>query len=103
MKTTKTIPFDWDFYQVNKDKCRVITREKLPSLVTEVVRLNSLKNQQLVGVVNGDCYRWNIDGTYRYSGHGFSERDLRLEVIEEALESWIAILEHEETGKRKLS
>lgn len=60
MKQTKTIPFDWELYNNNRDKYEVVTRGG--DEVTELTKFKGLTNT-IAGVKTGHLLAWNLNGT----------------------------------------
>jgi hypothetical protein len=84
MKQTKTIPFDWELYNNNRDKYKVVTRND-----DEVTQLINFECTQipLRAVFNGEIYSYALDGkSLSYSNSRF---DLLLQYEEEVVESWV--------------
>jgi hypothetical protein len=85
MKQTKTIPFDWEEYNNNRDKYKVVTRNG-----DEITQLTKFKIQQdyyLVGVNSYGLVKWKKTGTYLCNQ--MHNNDLFLEHEEEVVESWV--------------
>lgn len=101
MKQTKTIPFDWEFYQANKDKCRVITSHETPREVTQLTNFDCSDIYPLVGVIVDDRYTWAITGYY--SNLSDNPYNLRLEVTEEVVEGYANLYRNKVTGKYVIS
>ena len=89
MKQTKTIPFDWELYNNNRDKYKVVTRDGYE--VTQLTKFEGITSFAFIGchVPNGiDVLRgWQIDGKF-YEGAEY-RLDLQLQYEEDAVESWV--------------
>ena len=84
MKQTKTIPFDWELYNNNREKYKVVTRGD-----DEVTQLTNFGCTEipLRCVFNGEIYSYALDGkSLSYSNSRF---DLQLQYEEEVKESWV--------------
>lgn len=97
MKQTKIIPFDWEFYQTNKDKCRVITSHLEPKDVTQLTKFECESIYSLIGVLDKNTTAWRISGEFNDVLCPYN--NLRLEVTENVVESWVNVYELSE-GKR---
>jgi len=85
MKQTKTIPFDWEKYNNNRDKYKVVTRNG-----DEITQLTKFKIQQdyyLIGVNSYGLVKWKKTGTYLCNQ--MHNNDLFLQHEEEVVESWV--------------
>lgn len=87
MKQTKTITFDWELYNNNRDKYKVITRDG--DEVTQLTKFVRYKDHSvLVGVRNNTLLTtWHANGNW--SGLGITDIDLQLQYEEEVVESWM--------------
>jgi hypothetical protein len=86
MKQTKTIPFDWEEYNSNRDKYKVVTRDG--DEVTQLIKFKEISSYcPLVGVKNGFLYNWYDNG--QFTSVEQSDWDLQLQCEEEVVESWI--------------
>ncbi len=86
MKQTKTIPFDWELYNNNREKYKVVTRGG-----DEVSQLTKFKDITtycpLVGVKNKFLQTWSDKGQFALVGESIF--DLQLQYEEEVVESWV--------------
>jgi hypothetical protein len=88
MKQTKTIPFDWEEYNNNRDKYKVVTRDG-----DEVTQLTKFERLPLLPVLMGveggvTLIRWTESGHFRLN-KSYSDFDLQLQYKEEVVESWV--------------
>ena len=84
MKQTKTIPFDWEEYNNNRDKYKVVTCDG--DEVNQLTNFGCTKIP-LRAVSNGEIYSYALDGkSLSYSNSRF---DLKLQYEEEVVESWV--------------
>jgi hypothetical protein len=86
MKQTKTIPFDWEEYNSNRDKYKVVTRDG--DEVTQLTKFDTIEEMCLRCIISGYIASYNIYGIHFYSG-GISQYDLQLQYEEEVVESWV--------------
>jgi hypothetical protein len=86
MKQTKTIPFDWEEYNSNRDKYKVVTRDG--NEVTQLTKFEYVSNYPLRGCKNNSLESWRLSGDYCIinGSHSF---DLQLQYEEEVVESWV--------------
>ncbi len=82
MKQTKTIPFDWEEYNSNRDKYKVVTRDG-----DEVTQLTKFERLPLLPVLMGveggvTLIRWTESGHFRLN-KSYSDFDLQLQYEEE--------------------
>ncbi len=85
MKQTKTIPFDWEEYNSNRDKYKVVTRDG--DEVNQIINFENVHNEPLVGVLANRTNKWHLNGLhYREVNSGY---DLQLQYEEEVVESWV--------------
>lgn len=85
MKQTKTIPFDWEKYNNNRDKYKVVTHNG--NEVTQLTKFENVHNEPLVGVLENRTNKWLLNGFhYREVNGGY---DLQLQYEEEVVESWV--------------
>jgi hypothetical protein len=83
MKQTKTIPFDWEEYNNNRDKYTVVTRGG--DEVTQLINFGCTE-LPLRCVIDGEIYSYAVNGKYlSYS----NEFDFQLQYEEEVVESWV--------------
>ncbi len=86
MKQTKTIPFNWEEYNNNRDKYKVVTRGG--DEVTQLTKFEKISAYSpLVGVKNEVLYSWYDNG--QFASGGESKFDLQLQYEEEVVESWV--------------
>lgn len=86
MKQTKTIPFDWEEYNSNRDKYKVVTRDG--DEVTQLTKFEEVSSySSLIGVKNKLLYSWYDKG--QFASGGESNFDLQLQYEEEIVESWV--------------
>lgn len=98
MKQTKTIPFNWELYNNNRDKYKVFTRSG--DEVTQLTKFEKISAYcPLVGVKNDVLYSWYDNG--QFASGGESNFDLQLQYEEEVREVWIIIIQKED-GTRKV-
>lgn len=88
MKQIKTIPFDWEKYNNNRDKYKVVTRDG-----DEVTQLTKFERLPLLPVLMGveggvTLIRWTESGHFRLN-KSYSDLDLQLQYKEEVVESWV--------------
>ena len=89
MKHTKTIPFDWEEYNNNRDKYKVLTRDG--DEVTQLTKFEGITGFSFIGchvssgihVLGG----WQIYGKF-YEGAEY-RLDLQLQYEEEVKGSWV--------------
>ena len=96
MKTTKTIPFDWELYNNNRDKYKVVTKSG-----KEVTQLTLFKRDspfKLVGIIMNNIYTWTENGHYNGDEED-SYDDLQLQYEEEVVERWVNVYENEYGGR----
>lgn len=90
MKQTKTIPFDWDEYNNNREKYTVVTRGG--DEVTQLTKFEGITSFPFVGchVPNGIhvLRGWQIDGKFLECPEQH-RNDLQLQYEEEVVESWV--------------
>ncbi len=99
MKQTKTIPFDWEEYNNNRDKYKVVTRDG-----DEVTQLTKFERLPLLPVLMGveggvTLIRWTESGHFRLN-KSYSDFDLQLQYEEEVRELWIIIIQKEDGTRR---
>jgi len=92
MKQTKTIPFDWDLYNNNRDKYKVVTR--CGDEVTQLINFECTE-LPLRCVIDGEIHSFGVDGKYLSYSNGF---DLLLQYEEEVVESWVNLYYNNEGG-----
>ena len=89
MKQTKTIPFDWELYNNNRDKYKVVTRDG--DEVNQLTKFEGITSFAFIGchVPNGIhvLRGWQIDGKF-YEGAEY-RLDLQLQYEEDVVESWV--------------
>ncbi len=85
MKQTKTIPFDWEEYNNNRDKYKVVTRGG--DEVNQLTNFEIVHDCPLVGILLGQVEYFYING--KYLGISDSINDLQLQYEEEVMESWV--------------
>jgi len=86
MKQTKTIPFNWEEYNNNRDKYKVVTRDG--DEVTQLTKFEEVSSySSLIGVKNKLLYSWYDKG--QFASGGESNFDLQLQYEEEVVESWV--------------
>ncbi len=85
MKQTKTIPFNWEEYNNNRDKYKVVTRGG--DEVNQLTKFETTNKFPWVGVVLHELKSFYIDGKYLESGDSIF--DLQLQYEEEVVESWV--------------
>ena len=89
MKQTKTIPFNWELYNNNRDKYKIVTRNG--DEVTQLTKFEGITSFVFIGchVPNGIhvLRGWQIDGKF-YKGTEY-RHDLQLQYEEEVKESWV--------------
>jgi hypothetical protein len=90
MKQTKTIPFDWELYNNNRDKYKVVTRDG--DEVTQLTKFDTIEDMCLRCIIRGYIASYNIYGIHFYSG-GISQYDLQLQYEREVFESWVNLYE----------
>ena len=95
MKTTKTIPFDWELYNSNRDKYKVVTKDGKE--VTQLTLFKRYSPFKLVGIIMNDIYTWTENGHYNGDEED-SYDDLQLQYEEEVGESWVNV--YEKDGER---
>ncbi len=88
MKQIKTIPFDWEKYNNNRDKYKVVTRDG-----DEVTQLTKFERLPLLPVLMGveggvTLIRWTESGHFRLN-KSYSNLDLQIQYEEEVVESWV--------------
>lgn len=81
MKQTKTIPFDWEEYNNNRDKYKVVTRDG--DEVTQLINFECTE-LPLRCVIDGEIYSYAVNGK-----HSFNSSRLQLQYEEEVVESWV--------------
>jgi hypothetical protein len=85
MKQTKIIPFDWEIYNNNREKYKVVTHNG--NEVTQLTKFENVHNEPLVGVLENRTNKWLLNGfNYREVNGGY---DLQLQYEEEVVESWV--------------
>ena len=85
MKQTKTIPFDWEEYNNNRDKYKVVTRGG--DEVTQLINFGCTELPiRCVIDIDGEIYSYAVDGKYLSYSNRF---DLQLQYEEEVVESWV--------------
>lgn len=90
MKQTKTIPFDWELYNNDRDKYKVVTRDG--DEVTQLTKFEEVSSySSLIGVKNKLLYSWYDKG--QFASGGESNFDLQLQYEEEVFESWVNLYE----------
>ena len=95
MKTTKTIPFDWELYNSNREKYVVRTKEG--NVITQLVKFEDIASiDVLYGKRNQTIRSWDIKGNYSDKPN---IHDLQLEYEEEVGESWVNVYENEYGGR----
>jgi hypothetical protein len=89
MKQTKTIPFNWELYNNNPDKYKVVTRDG--DEVNQLTKFEGITSFAFIGchVPNGIhvLRGWQIDGKF-YEGAEY-RLDLQLQYEEEVKGSWV--------------
>jgi len=83
MKQAKTIPFNWEEYNNNRDKYKVVTRGG--DEVTQLINFG-YTDLPLRCVIDGEIYSYAVDGKYLSYSNGY---DLQLQYEEEVVESWV--------------
>jgi hypothetical protein len=90
MKQTKTIPFNWEEYNNNRDKYKVVTRDG--DEVTQLTKFEGITSFPFVGchVPNGIhvLRGWQIDGKFLECPEQH-RNDLQLQYEEEVVGSWV--------------
>ncbi len=86
MKQTKTIPFDWELYNNNRDKYKVVTRDG--DEVTQLTKFEGVNNYPLRGCKANYIQSWELNGSYHKHNESDSF-DLQLQYEEEVFESWV--------------
>ena len=94
MKQTKTIPFDWEEYNNNRDKYKVITRGN--DEVTQLTNFSAIGLCPLYGVLNGNLKAWYLGGKFQEHDELSHNYDLQLQYEEEVKESWVALFRAED-------
>lgn len=89
MKNIKTIPFNWDTYQSDKDKYTLVTRDGRE--VTELIRFSHQPENGdiMYGLVRGEVFSWDDDGSYFSDIAEHHREDLMLEYEEEEVGRWV--------------
>jgi hypothetical protein len=86
MKQIKTIPFDWEEYNNNRDKYKVVTRNG--DEVTQLTKFEEVSSySSLIGVKNKLLYSWYDKG--QFASERESNFDLQLQYEEDVVESWV--------------
>jgi hypothetical protein len=85
MKQTKTIPFDWEEYNNNCDKYKVVTCDGRE--ITQLTKFENVQNESLVGVLENRTTKWHLNGLHYREVN--SKYDLQLQYEEEVVESWV--------------
>ena len=95
MKNIKTIPFNWDTYQSDKDKYTLVTRDGRE--VTELIRFSQQPENGdiMYGLVRGEVFSWDDDGSYFSDIAEHNREDLMLEYEEKVVGSWVNIHQDE--------
>lgn len=91
MKTTKTIPFNWDTYQQDKEKYKLVTRDGDP--ITQLTRFELVGEPNEFYGVNKtlqEVYGWDENGIY-YGDDSKDPRDLVLQYEEEVRDTWLKV------------
>lgn len=91
MKQTKTIPFDWEEYNNNRDKYKVVTHNG--DEVTQLTKFENVHNEPLVGILENRTNKWLLNGFHDREVNG--GYDLQLQYEEEVVESWVNLLKDE--------
>lgn len=91
-KITKTIPFDWEFYQANKHKCKLICGGN------EVTQLTFFAQTKLplTGICNGNYEHFFINGLTDFNDSRFN---LKIEYTTEVKEAWVNLWEDEDGNR----
>jgi hypothetical protein len=87
MKQTKTIPFNWELYNNNRDKYKVVTRDG--DEVTQLTKFLATGLCPLYGVVNCNLKAWYLGGKFQEHDELSHNYDLQLQYEEEVVESWV--------------
>ena len=90
MKTTKTIPFDWELYNNNRYKYKVVT--KSGNEVTQLTYFTRESPYKIIGVYNDSLHIRRENGYYS-SENIESEHDFQLQYEQEVVESWANLYE----------
>jgi hypothetical protein len=85
MKQTKTIPFDWEKYNNNREKYKVVTRSG--DVVKQLTNFEDIRSFSLKGTIDGDLKSWSLNGDFFHVTK--SQDDLQLQYEEEVFESWV--------------
>jgi hypothetical protein len=85
MKQTKTIPFDWELYNNNRDKYKVVTCDGRE--ITQLTKFENVQNESLIGVLENRTTKWHLNGLHYREVN--SKYDLQLQYEEEVVESWV--------------
>lgn len=105
MKQTKTIPFNWDTYQQNKDKYTLVLRDGRK--VDELIRFSQTPNNgdAIHGLVNGEVFSWDDDGSYfsNIAEHDRADLMLQYEYEEEAVGRWVKVYKIKAGGRLIIS
>ena len=85
MKQTKTIPFDWELYNNNRDKYKVVTRYGYE--VTQLYKFDITTEMCLRVLLKNNIESYTLNGNFYPDG--ISIHDLQLQYEEEVVESWV--------------
>lgn len=98
MKVTKTIPFNWERYNADKKKYKVITRSG--DEVTQLISFDEVDTDfALTGVLKNSVKSWRLDGFYHSDGETINPIDLvSLEWEEDIVESTSGLTIDENTS-----
>lgn len=95
MKQTKTIPFDWEEYNNNREKYKIFTRDG--DEVTQLTKFEITTDCTLVGILLNELKFFYINGKYLETReHGF---DLFLHYEEDVVESWVNLYYNNDDGR----
>jgi len=99
MKQTKTIPFNWELYNNNRDKYKVVTCDG--DEVNQLTKFEGITSFPFIGchVSNGIhvLRGWQIDGKFLESPEQH-RNDLQLQYEEEVVESWVNLYYSNDDG-----
>lgn len=85
MKQTKTIPFDWELYNNNRDKYKVVTRYGYE--VTQLYKFDITTEMCLRVLLKNNIESYTLNGNFYPDG--INKHDLQLQYEEEVVESWV--------------
>lgn len=85
MKQTKTIPFDWELYNNNRYKYKVVTRGG--DEVTQLYKFDVTTEMCLRVLLKNNIESYTLNGNFYPDG--ISKHDLHLQYEEEVVESWV--------------